>query len=168
MSIFAEQIRMCEIIIGKLNQVDLTRPERDFVIWAMSFATGSAIAHERMSKEPTVEFGGDDVFESWYLLLLNDMRDSNIESIQPRFRAKTEADLIAFLAREKVPVYTDGRWGKVFRQGSPLEWYNDPDPWRTHIMTARTVPNDWGSNVLMTKQHLEQIPVVPALDVQTG
>ncbi|MCK5020622.1 MAG: hypothetical protein KAS32_26620 [Candidatus Peribacteraceae bacterium] len=31
-----------------------------------------------------------------------------------------------YVESEKVEPYQDGQWRKCFRQGGPLEWYNDP------------------------------------------
>jgi len=65
-----------------------------------------------------------------YVLQLNNMRDSNIEILQPVARANTEEELQAFLDREKVDVYFEQnsgiKWRKSFRKGGPLEWFNPP------------------------------------------
>ena len=62
-----------------------------------------------------------------WILLLNDMRSSNIEILVPVARAENRSDLEALLTREKVTPYrTDDRWCKSFRQGGPLEWFNAP------------------------------------------
>lgn len=83
-----------------------------------------------------------------WVLFLNDMRSGNVERLQPVCRAPSREDLLAILAREKVPAYTDrgertlvhttdfmaGQvehnsdygWSKVYRQGGPLEWFNPP------------------------------------------
>lgn len=63
-----------------------------------------------------------------WILRLNDMRSSQIEILTPVARADSPAALEALLARETVEPYKDGRWGKVFRKGGPLEWCNKPDP----------------------------------------
>jgi hypothetical protein len=66
-----------------------------------------------------------------WILRLNDMRDDHFESLRPAFRAETREALVALVERETVPGgYTthDGRWGKTFRAGGPLEWYNPPSP----------------------------------------
>jgi len=54
------------------------------------------------------------------------MRGPKSEILEPAFRADTREELVAFLARERVDPYRDGRWGKVYRQGGPLEWFNEP------------------------------------------
>jgi hypothetical protein len=61
-----------------------------------------------------------------YVLVLNDMRSSNIEHLTPVACAESYAELEALLSRERVEPYSDGRWGKSFRAGGPLEWRNPP------------------------------------------
>lgn len=61
-----------------------------------------------------------------YVLVLNDMRMSQIEQTMPVARAATREALEALLQRESVPPWRDGQWGKSFRQGGPLEWFNPP------------------------------------------
>lgn len=73
-----------------------------------------------------------------WVLLLNDMRASNVENISPVCRANTKEELLAYLARERVEPYTDTdnngyRWGKRFRKGGPLEWYNPPYDFDDHL-----------------------------------
>jgi len=79
-----------------------------------------------------------------WVMLLNDMRASNIENIQPRFRAETKEQLLAFLESERVEPYRDGQWGKVYRQGGPLEWCNPPYDFEDHLhfLDAGT-EDDW-------------------------
>jgi glucose dehydrogenase len=82
------------------------------------------------------------------VLLLNDMRSSHVEDLQPVARAETREALISFMQREEVEPYTtvdnhvihhttDSQAGtsdyihgykfrKTFRHGGPLEWYNKP------------------------------------------
>lgn len=66
----------------------------------------------------------DEPIEFW-CLYLNNMRCGKFEHMEPVVRGEV-ADLEALLARERVEGYMDGRWGKVFRKGGPLEWYNAP------------------------------------------
>jgi hypothetical protein len=61
-----------------------------------------------------------------WVLMLNDMRASQVEILHPVCRAESREALEAFLERESVAGYQDGQWGKAFRQGGPLEWYNPP------------------------------------------
>ncbi len=63
-----------------------------------------------------------------WVLRLNDMRDDHFEDLRPAFRADTREELVALVERERVPGYRDGRWGKNFRAGGPLEWFNPPSP----------------------------------------
>jgi len=88
-----------------------------------------------------------------WVLLLNDMRASNIENIQPCFRAESKEQLRAFLEAESVDGYKDGQWSKAYRQGGPLEWCNPP--WdhddHLHFQDAGT-EDDWANNVRQNYQ----------------
>lgn len=61
-----------------------------------------------------------------FVLIANDMRASQVEIGYPVVRAETAQELLDFLVAERVESYSDGQWGKTFRAGGPLEWYNDP------------------------------------------
>jgi hypothetical protein len=61
-----------------------------------------------------------------YFLYLNDMRSSNIETLTPVAKGSSVEALKAYVESEKVPYYEDGRFGKGFRQGGRLEWFNYP------------------------------------------
>ena len=61
-----------------------------------------------------------------WVMLLNDMRSANVETIEPVFRAETKEILFTLLSREMVEPYSDGQWGKCYRIGGPLEWFNPP------------------------------------------
>lgn len=65
-----------------------------------------------------------------WVLYLNDMRSSHIETLTPAVRAESRQQLLDLLERERVESYRsdDGRWAKSFRQGGPLEWFNPPYP----------------------------------------
>jgi len=67
---------------------------------------------------------------SFYVLRLNDMRMGKIEHAALVCKAATPEELIQFLNEEKVEPYIDEResrrWGKSFRKGGPLEWFNPP------------------------------------------
>lgn len=39
--------------------------------------------------------------------------------------AKSEVELVDFIAREKVAPYDSNQYRKCFREGGPLEWFND-------------------------------------------
>jgi hypothetical protein len=60
-----------------------------------------------------------------WILRLNPMT-SNAETVVPLVRAETREQLEAFMASETVTPYQDSQWGKTFRQGGPLEWFNPP------------------------------------------
>jgi len=68
-----------------------------------------------------------DLAGVWFVLIMNDMRSSQVEIVRPVARARSFAALEHLLARERVPAYSDGAWGKTFRRGGPLEWKNDPE-----------------------------------------
>lgn len=61
-----------------------------------------------------------------WVLCLNDMRSAKVEYLTPVARAATRDGLSELLEREKVEPYRDGQWGKEFRHGGPLEWFNPP------------------------------------------
>lgn len=71
-----------------------------------------------------------------FVLQLNEMH-GKAEYLEPVAVAETREALLDFMAREKVDPYTDTdqssmyfagdyKWGKRFRKGGPLEWYNPP------------------------------------------
>lgn len=64
-----------------------------------------------------------------WLLRLNDMRASQIEILTTVAVASTREALQAFMAAEAITPWSDGQWGKSFRAGGPLEWYNPPWGW---------------------------------------
>lgn len=60
-----------------------------------------------------------------YALLLNDMRQPNIENIQVVRMASTREELEDWYRGQLADQpWRDGRWGKVFKPGSELEWFN--------------------------------------------
>lgn len=61
-----------------------------------------------------------------WLLKLNDMRASKIEIMTKICIAETPEALEEFLDSESVTPYQENGWGKTFRKGGPLEWYNPP------------------------------------------
>lgn len=61
-----------------------------------------------------------------WILQLNDMRAPKIEIINPVARAETKEELETLIKSESVDRYQDGNWGKTFKKGGPLEWYNHP------------------------------------------
>jgi hypothetical protein len=87
-----------------------------------------------------------------YVLVANDMRSSNFEMVEVVCWAETEQELRDFLDAEKVETYTESsgitrpnpvgvnlprKWCKTFRQGGPLEWFNDP---RDCVKSGGVVP----------------------------
>ena len=67
-----------------------------------------------------------------WVLCLNNMQASNVEILSPVARAESREALQSLLDRERVEPYKDGQWGKVYRQGGPLEWFNPPWGFDSH------------------------------------
>jgi hypothetical protein len=60
-----------------------------------------------------------------YGLMLNDMREPNIENIQCVKVATNKQELIDWYNSQLADKgWRDGNWYKVFKQGSQLEWAN--------------------------------------------
>jgi hypothetical protein len=89
-----------------------------------------------------------------YVLQLNDMRASNIENVQPRFRADTPEELEAFMQAEKVEPYREDNWAKIFRKDGPLEWCNLPFNFDQHIIDVGNA-DEWAENA--RRQYDEQV-----------
>jgi hypothetical protein len=124
-----------------------------------------------------------------FVLLLNDMRSGRIEDLTPVARAETKEELLALLEREKVEEYTDEgdhvnsedhsfgisrsvstgyRYGKTYRKGGPLEWYNPPWEVRTdqHFRNVGT-REDWMKNAGMEfDENVGTVPTVDDLEVK--
>lgn len=104
-----------------------------------------------------------------FFLFLNDMRSSHVEELTRVCRADTIEELQALIDREKVEPYTDTgshaivhdtdseaktaghtvleqkpsyTWGKVFRKGGPLEWFNAPHEYKLTKQFVVTVPSE--------------------------
>lgn len=58
-----------------------------------------------------------------YYLVMNPVTD-RAESGKITVMSDTKQRLIDFYNEQHVPVYDDGNFRKVFKQGGPLEWYN--------------------------------------------
>lgn len=61
-----------------------------------------------------------------WILRLNDMRFPKCEMTEVVAVSEDPEKLLKWMEVEKVEPYRDERWGKVFRKGGPLEWYNEP------------------------------------------
>jgi hypothetical protein len=94
-----------------------------------------------------------------YILRLNDMRAANVENLQPVARAETNEELQRFINGEKVDLYQDGKWAKVYKKGGPLEWYNAPYNFEPSIVTVGSA-DEWAANA--RAQFEEQIMSLPA------
>jgi hypothetical protein len=97
-----------------------------------------------------------------FILYLNDMRSAHVEDIHPICHAETREALLSFVEGETVPSYTDGRWGKSFRKGGPLEWYNHLGIFG-RIEQAITLEEYLNINRMMEKWNA-MIGVLPSLE----
>ena len=79
-----------------------------------------------------------------FVLVLNDMRSAHYESRHDVARAERVEELLALYQRERVANYQDGRWGKAFRRGGPLEWFNPTLP---DLSLGDLVPNGLGHGI---------------------
>lgn len=68
-----------------------------------------------------------------FVLMLNDMRSHKIEILSIAAVADSKEALGELMERETDP-HMDGRWGKKFRAGGPLEWFNDISLSNRHIV----------------------------------
>jgi hypothetical protein len=60
-----------------------------------------------------------------YALLLNDMRWPNVENIAIVTISDNRQELVDwYTAQLAEKPYQDGQWGKAFKPGSDLEWFN--------------------------------------------
>ena len=93
-----------------------------------------------------------------HVLMLNDMRSSNIEILQPVARAKTPQQLLDFMQGERVAAYQDLDGNRPYQKGGPLEWFNTPfnneHALREHIMSCgeredwiKQAGTDWDNKV---------------------
>lgn len=73
-----------------------------------------------------------------WILNLNDMRSSNIETQTTVARADTMEDLQDFLKSQETEPYIEGRWQKFFKKGSLLEWFNKPFKGEPTFIILRT------------------------------
>lgn len=116
-----------------------------------------------------------------WVLLLNDMRSSKVEVLQPVFRHETKEKLKDYLEQQKVPGYQttmerfgDGPKGigtekiihtfnKGFKQGGPLEWFNAPNDFHEaeHFIDVGTDENLGPIKLEFWKNNVITIPVVP-------
>lgn len=62
----------------------------------------------------------------FFVLVLNRMTSSNIENCEAVAVFDTLEQGQAFLEASAVESYSDGQWGKSYRKGGMLEWFNTP------------------------------------------
>ena len=113
-----------------------------------------------------------------WMLYLNDMRSSNIETLTAVARAEDKETLENLLISEKVESYSDGRWGKSFRKGGPLEWFNKP--WTIDEEEGRVIVKILPLEDILHREHLaldlhireeykhevESVPLIDSLNIQ--
>lgn len=100
----------------------------------------------------------------WFVLLLNDMQFSKVEIVSPVARARSAAELQQLVERERVEGYCDGRWGKTFRRGGPLEWKNDPRDGSGDIIAVYAVAVPSPDTQIVTTETLRQVPTLAELE----
>lgn len=60
-----------------------------------------------------------------WVLMLNDMRSPKVEYRDPVACSRDPEELVDYVHSQLAESpWRDGKWGKVFRQHSPLEWFN--------------------------------------------
>lgn len=116
-----------------------------------------------------------------WVLLLNDMRSSKFELLQPVFRAESKEALKAYVESQKVPEYktpmvrfADGPKGigsekvthsfsKGFKAGGPLEWFNAPLDFHEgeYYIDVGTDENLEPAKLEYFKNNVLSIPVLP-------
>lgn len=97
-----------------------------------------------------------------WVLLLNDMRYSQIEILDAVAKAETKEELLAFLDGEKVEMYRDGQWGKTYKQGGALEWRNPPWNFKDgeHFVNVGT-REEWATNAKIRAEERWDNQVAP-------
>jgi hypothetical protein len=100
--------------------------------------------------------------------MLNDMRSAKSEHTEPVARGETIEELEAFLERERVEPYKKAGpnhhrgsvdYSHCFREGGPLEWFNDPLIKERHFIdigtreefvakAAANAGNQWDTEVM--------------------
>lgn len=94
-----------------------------------------------------------------FVLMLNDMRAANVETMLPVARAETAEELDSFLEQELANPYVDGQWSKVFKKDGPLEWYNPP--FAEECIVDVGTKEDWMQGAAL--QYDEQVMSVPPI-----
>lgn len=95
---------------------------------------------ERTARDLEVLASARRIGRAVWVLLLNNMRAAKVEIQTAVAKAHDPQDLRGFLERERVAPYrTDDRWGKVYRRGGPLEWFNAPYDFDRYLVRAEEV-----------------------------
>lgn len=93
-----------------------------------------------------------------WILQLNDMRSPQIEIMTAVCKAETKEDLEALIEVEKVEFYRDGNWGKNYKKGSILEWFNPPGSIYRHFINFGTESQHQANAATHYHSTLDQIP----------
>jgi len=103
------------------------------------------------------------------ILYLNDMRHPQVEMSTAVARAATKEELEQFVENERVPYYRDGKWSKCFRQGGPLEWYNEPSDFFFTAYQDAGTEEDWiGRARDLYAMQVTGVPVIDELVAKDG
>jgi len=102
-----------------------------------------------------------------FVLLLNNMQSPNIEIVEPVAKAETQEALMSFIERERVAAYREPgenyygttMWGKNFRKGGVLEWYNPP--FSDQYIVDLGTEDDWATSA--RAQYRQQINSIPSV-----
>ena len=82
-----------------------------------------------------------------YKLILNDMRSAKIEYCDIAAFSTDYGKLVEWYKSQLAPEpWRDGRWGKTFKEGSPLEWFNPAGSLElndTHSMWQHGIEDEW-------------------------
>jgi hypothetical protein len=100
-----------------------------------------------------------------WILQLNDMRAPKIEMNTIVCKAETKEELQDLLVHELVEPYKEDKWGKTYRKGGPLEWYNPPfsfsGSFGAHLIDIGT-EDSWAEDARMSyRESVSEIPDVP-------
>ena len=77
-----------------------------------------------------------------YKLILNNMTSPKIEYSDIAAIGYSRQSIIDFCEGEKEP-WRDDRWGKTYRQGSILEWFNPPSSYDDMGTFGHGIEEEW-------------------------
>jgi hypothetical protein len=77
-----------------------------------------------------------------YYLIMNQVTD-RAESGKIAMMSTSKDSLISAYENERVAVYNDGNFSKVFKQGGPLEWFNPVWTFEGRDTFGHGLSEDW-------------------------